>query len=563
MPVYNDLVQVLTSNNTLSVFYDDNLSFGDTNKGYVMTDISSNNILFNSVIDYEDRIIVGVVGIVGIDDSEQQNNFVLYRFNANGSLDETFGIDGNGKVSTDIQSQNNNDYAFNLAIDTQNRIIVCGYTDVSGSENNNLWQFAVVRYKSNGQLDLSFGDNGFAVLNIILNYSSVAFAVTVDSYDRILVAGFTDTSGNQANFAVIRLTNNGFLDITFGDDGKIDTDIIYNDNSGNADFATGIVVDSQDRIIVNGYIGYESLYIVIVRYNSDGQIDTSFGSDGTGMVNTNILSTELGMSVVIDSLDRIVLGGTLYDVSGDHFAVIRYTLDGVVDPTFGTNGITITQLLGNVDQVATRLTIDNQDRIVIIGQINVENEDFVVIRYDTSGNLDSSFGNSGGGFVITDISGNDNYATGVAIDSHNKIIVSGSGNGYFVIARYNDNGELDTEDRFYNKISLDGGVTWKPINHYNKFRSKNYKNLLIIPNINNTIDQYSVVLKTTNANVTNTFTLPNDIQQEYSNTKRTSAYILPNYIEQLYSNNKTTKTIDVYQGMSTNKYDYPKLMINF
>jgi uncharacterized delta-60 repeat protein len=523
----------------MSIYYDDNKSLGDTNKGYVMTSINSdNNYATCSAIDYEDRIVVGGFGW---EDCSGGTNFLLCRYNPDGTLDETFGCDG-GKISTDIQYDGNDDYAHALVIDSQNRIIVCGYTEACNDK------IVVVRYKANGRLDYCFGDNGAFVTSIVHSNNAYAYGITLDSYDKILICGYTDTCSQNTNFAVIRLTNGGFLDDSFGDCGKINTDIRHfdtsgNDISGNSDYATGIIVDASDNIIVSGFtvntpntgVNDSPANYVMVRYTEGGQIDTSFGLEGTGMVVTDISNNSLNActTIAIDSLDRIVLGGNSVNCGNNNFAIARYTSNGVIDTTFGVNGITITQISNLVveseEGFIPKLTIDNSDRIVIVGAIESCNSEFIVIRYDASGNLDTDFGQCENGYVITDISDNDAFATNVEIDSHNKIVVTGYGfncnKARFVVARYNDNGILDTEDRFYNKFSLDGGVTWKSINKFNKFKSQNYKNLLLIPGIDNEENQYDIILKSTNASVSNIFVLPNDSHQQNTNTESVSSIL--------------------------------------
>ena len=189
MPVYNDLAQVICTNNTMSVYYDDNQSFGDRTKGIVTTSINChNNYATCSAIDSEDRIVVGGYGW---EDCEEGKNFLLCRLNPDGSLDETFGCDG--KVSTDIRCDENDDFANALVIDSQNRIIVCGHTEACHDK------IVVVRYKANGRLDCSFGCDGAFVSSIRNSQNARAYALTLDSYDRILVCGYTETCSTGAD----------------------------------------------------------------------------------------------------------------------------------------------------------------------------------------------------------------------------------------------------------------------------------------------------------------------------------------------------------------------------
>src|SRR5262245_37166136 len=129
---------------------------------------------------------------------------------AAGMLDPTFGVDG--RVTTRFPTPSG-DFCYAVAVDSQGRVIVAGSTDKGAN-----YDFAISRYTAAGALDTSFGSAG--VLNFAFGASEdQAYCVAVDSLDRVLVAGVTN-SGSNFDFAVARLTATGALDTSFDGDGK-------------------------------------------------------------------------------------------------------------------------------------------------------------------------------------------------------------------------------------------------------------------------------------------------------------------------------------------------------
>ena len=134
-------------------------------------------------------------------------------------------------------------------------------------------------------------------------------------------------------------------------------------------------------------------------------MDTTFGTGGK--VTTDIgTSGDNGRAVVVDSADRIVVAGSSSNGSNKDFAVVRYTSSGVLDTTFGTGG-KVTTAIGASSDVGFAVVVDAADRIVVSGYSdNGSDEDFAVVRYTSGGVLDTTFGTDGK--VTTDIgTGND------------------------------------------------------------------------------------------------------------------------------------------------------------
>ncbi len=298
-----------------------------------------------------------------------------------GDLDTTFGT--GGMVTTDFSGIGSQDEAYALAIDSQGRIVVVGYSDAGGAKN-----FALARYLNDGSLDPTFGTNG-KVTTDFGEYSFGAQALAIDSQDRIVVAGSSDFG-----FALARYNTDGNLDTTFGTNGKVITDF-----SGSA-YAQALALDSSGRIVVAGNnITNVSSNFALARYDTDGNLDATFGTNGK--IITDFGGDDYVRALAIDTSGRIVVAGSFYPTPGiasSDFALVRYKTDGSLDTTFGTNGKVTTDFSGHNDR-GEALAIDGQGRIVVGGYSFYQNDrfysDFAVARYNTDGNLDATFGTNG------------------------------------------------------------------------------------------------------------------------------------------------------------------------
>jgi uncharacterized delta-60 repeat protein len=360
--------------------------------------------------------------------------FALARYNSDGTLDTTFDTDG--KVTTDFGSGGASG-AYAIAIDANGKIVVAGYVDIDNTSNIN-YDFALARYNSDGSLDTSFGTGGKVITAIGSGYDQ-AYSMVIDANGKIIVAGSSRNSSNVDDFALIRYNSDGSLDTSFGTGGKVTTPI----GSG-YDQAYSIAIDANGRIVAAGYSdqGGSPYYdFALIRYNSDGSLDTTFGTGG--IVTTPIGSGyDVARTITIDANGKIIITGETYNGSNHDFALARYNSDGSLDTDFGTGGKVITAI-GSGDDKAYSVGIDANGRIIVAGSSsNGSNHDFALARYNTNGSLDTDFGTSGK--VITAIGSVDDRAYSMAIDANGRIVLAGysnshvdnNSNPYFALARY-------------------------------------------------------------------------------------------------------------------------------
>ena len=349
---------------------------------------------------------------------------------APGDLDASFDTDG--IVITDVTGNTEPDDGRAVALQPDGKILVAGRTNLS---------FSLVRYDTDGSLDASFGNNGSVVTSI--NGGDAAYAIVVQPDGKILVAGTSVTTRNE--FAVVRYNPDGSLDTSFDGDGMVTTPI----GLGSGATAYAIALQADGKIVLAGYstespLGVE-LDFALVRYNTDGSLDTSFDVDGK--VTTALAG---GGNDVINALavqpdGRIVVVGSN---GTQDFVLARYNTDGSLDTSFDVDGIVTTEISG--PDYAWAIALQPDGKILVAGQSYAPPLGplgFAVARYESDGSLDTTF--NGDGSVVTPLPGLVNAeAHALAVLADGKVMVggfgiNGSGDNDFSLVRYNANGSLD------------------------------------------------------------------------------------------------------------------------
>ena len=303
----------------------------------------------------------------------------MLRYNPDGTLDTGFGKAG--MVTTQIGG--NSDSANSVALQSDGKIVVAGDTLAPGNNN-----FAVARYNANGTLDTTFNATGKATADF--SKFDYGRSVAVQSDGKIVVAGNT-ANGDSRIFAVARFNADGTPDISFNKSGKVTTDF----GGGNAE-ARGVAVQSDGKIVVAGFASVDGTEkFALVRYNPDGTLDRSFGGSGRVMTAVGITGSN-ATGVALQKDGKIVVAGYAVKNSGTgyDFACVRYNTDGNVDQSFGDRGKIMTSV-GQGDGKANSLAVQD-GKIIVAGSAYVgDDSQFAVVRYDASGKLDMSFNAAG------------------------------------------------------------------------------------------------------------------------------------------------------------------------
>lgn len=284
--------------------------------------------------------------------------------------------------------------------------------------------FSVTRYNPNGLRDSTFSGDG----KIIVNFGGddTAWAVEVQSDNKIVVAGETckTTSATGCNVAMVRFNANGSLDTTFSGDGKVVTDF-----AGNHNAAKAIAIQSDNKIVLAGYVFNGTNYdFAIYRYNPNGSLDTTFSKDGRARVGFGVGRNDFADAVDIQDSDRkiVVVGSSGSSGNGNDFALVRLTPGGAFDTTFSGDGRQLTNL--GADDLAYGFAGQPDGKLVVVGQrINLAQtkSSIAVARYNPNGSLDTTFNFSGFKVfsIFTDLW---SFGYDVFVTSNGKIVVGGS-----------------------------------------------------------------------------------------------------------------------------------------
>ena len=386
--------------------------------GRVITDMGADDYSHALVIQPDGKLLVA-----GRIDNDSNYDFAVARYNTNGKLDNTFGK--NGRVTTPVGD--GDDKAMSMALQTDGKIVLAGYALKQSDDND----FAVVRYNANGTLDKTFGKEGKAITDIG-NSDDYGEAIAIQPDGKIIVAGYS--AGNAGvYFAMVRYKMNGMVDSSFGINGRVLSAI------NNNDYGSSIQLLPGGKILFAGstYIG-SKFAIALVKYNNDGSIDTTFGYGGS-MTTSIGVAADYSYSTAIQSDGKILVAGSVDNGAGPAFGLVRYNANGMLDTTFGTEGKVMTSF-GKGDAEGHSLALQRDGKIVVAGYTyDGRKDNFAMVRYSTNGEPDSEFGRNGR--VITNFGSQDDQAYSVAIQSDGKIVLAGfSKNIYgvydFAVARY-------------------------------------------------------------------------------------------------------------------------------
>jgi uncharacterized delta-60 repeat protein len=360
---------------------------------------------------------------------------------APGDLDPTFG--SQGTVETQIATGG---WITGLAIQLDGKIVAGGIAHPA--------DFALARYEANGSLDRDFGSGG-----IVTGPPGNARGLALQPDGKILLAGNRVLSP-RSFFTIARYRPDGSLDSTFGSDGVV---------TGPDGGADALALQADGKIVVVG-TEPESYAFKLVRLNSDGTLDSSFGSNGS--VQTLLGSVAEASAVIVQPDGRILAAGA--SAPGNpppppppppapppppppgpppepwRMTIARYNADGSLDTSFGSGGI-VTTPVGYAARIEA-LALQPDGKIVtggVAGDTAYGDRHPALARYGTDGALDSTFGSHGIVKTTIDPSGN---SSGLALQQDGMIVIAG---GRDSVARYRSNGTLDTTFGF-NGVATSG-----------------------------------------------------------------------------------------------------------
>jgi uncharacterized delta-60 repeat protein len=365
---------------------------------------------------------------------------LVARFTAAGALDPTFGT--GGVVTSDFGGA---DTGRKVLVQPDGKIVVTASRLTAGVLTANARADAVLaRYNPNGSVDQGFGES-------LQNMRSGRFVVPDERnpVPALLPDGKILVSLTQnVVFALRRFTPDGLPDTSFGMQGLVTAFI---GGLGDTDEARAMAVQPDGKVVVAGLVrgAFNPIThstppprVALARFNPDGSFDTTFGGGGQAFIGTS----DLPYGLAIQADGGIVVAATFHDgsTSAAQGGLIRVLANGTLDPAFGTGG-RVTTGFSKLEEFPAGLALDGTS-IVASGTVDARTQEFGLVRFLPTGTLDPTFGTSGR--VSTDLVGPVNSeANGAARQPDGKLVVAGTSSNRFVssfaVARFNPDGGLD------------------------------------------------------------------------------------------------------------------------
>jgi uncharacterized delta-60 repeat protein len=308
-----------------------------------------------------------------------------------------------------------------------------------------VYNVTTTRYLSNGNLDLAFGINGMVTTSISGNDDS-GRSLLLQPDGKIIVAGETSLNPPNSLF-LIRYNTDGTLDNSFGSGGIVTTTIGINDPSSPS--SGKIALQGDGKIVLNcNYKPTNSTYAsALIRYNANGTLDNSFGTAG---ISSRTLATSGEVKLQPDG--KILVTAT--PTTSSNGTIMRFSGNGNVDNTFGTAGMAVSTASLKTESIL--LQPDN--KMVLAGWFGVTGTgSLALVRFNDDGTIDNTFGN--GGFTILDIKSGYDIPKAIKMQADGKIVIAGTtssgSTGYILLARFDSglasNGIKELE---YTKMNL-------------------------------------------------------------------------------------------------------------
>lgn len=353
---------------------------------------------------------------------------VVLRFNSNGSVDSSFGTNGRVITSVGGTSSNSSDKINAIAIQSDGKIVITGET----------WdliqhRFLTIRYSSNGIIDNNFGFVGI-VTSTPGAFDDEAQSVVVQPDDKILIAGDSYINdGSSYRIGMMRLLSNGNIDNSFGTNGYSITNL-----SSGGDGATDAALQTDGKIVISGYaysVKQNTTDAICMRYLSNGKIDSSFAINGR--YNLDVAGGEDNFkSIQVLSGNGIALCGNGSIGGNSEFLSARLLANGLSDNSYSSNCWQTNNLLSDADVCAAQAFSANGE-LLLCGQAKEVASTFIsIIKLNDTGAFVNSYGQNGKSYTGIGISDDGAYEI-KQLPWDNNLLVSGVANNYWTLMKIN------------------------------------------------------------------------------------------------------------------------------
>jgi uncharacterized delta-60 repeat protein len=362
-----------------------------------------------------DQMIITGNSIIPTSDfnSNYTPSLFIGKLDTNGNWVTSF---GNGGYHCKMMGYNFDDL-ISMDVLADNSVIAVGRT--LNPSNATTYNY-LTKVLPNGALDVSFGNNG--IQHDTASVTGCEFMLRLNTA-KYLVAG------DNGNMILTRYNTNGTRDSTFGTYGVNSKTI----GPHSIDYTTSLAADSNNNIyrVING-LNYSRNKAYLFKYNSSGATANNFGVNGIASIQIDSNKYVVSMQdVKLQNDGKIIVGGFVDSTAGNFtkrkrkMVFCRFKTNGSADSSFGKNGVSIMPVFFNDSSQCWRLKLQSTGKIIAVGyNRNKEFKDVIVVRLNTNGSLDSTFGSNG--IFVADINGNEDEANDLWILSNDQIVVAGN-----------------------------------------------------------------------------------------------------------------------------------------
>ncbi len=287
-------------------------------------------------------------------DTDGSIDIALARFNADGTLDSTFGNGGRTRLEIHISNYlHSRNSASGLVKQADGKFVIAGATYSLGIPS----QLVFARFNANGTLDATFGTGGTTLIDFGDGSESWASDIAQQPDGKLVAVGPV-VGPARRDIGIARVTANGALDPSFDGDGLLTVDI-----DGGSETAMTVAIKPDGVIVVAGNtvpLGGTGSSAILLGVNEDGSLDNSFGAAGKAVVdlgNDGYLN-----SIVVQADGKLVATGSRgTDAGGQDMILTRFNSDGALDTTYGIDGVTTADFgTGNTAHVSTGVALIQQ-----------------------------------------------------------------------------------------------------------------------------------------------------------------------------------------------------------
>ncbi len=383
--------------------------------GAVTIDIDSVYDNIRSILVQDDGQILVAGQLQG---NPYPDSIVVVRLNTDGTLDNTFGINGVASASTPDPLMAE---VHDMAIQTDGQILTCG----TGMEQGSQPCFSMIRFNENGTVDSAFGEHGIVTTEFTDKWAKATSIHVYDNGAVLLGGNAHPETSDLADFALAKYHQNGIIDSSFGNNGTVLTDFGLYRN----DQLTATWVFEDGRILA---AGHSSGKVGMAKYLSNGTLDTSFGDSGL-VVFSDLLNNGIFVSdvEVIDN-GNILIGGTTNVGGSSVFTLFKFHSNGSIDTSYGMSGVERLGWTGTHN--LTDLQVFNSE--IYAGGIynDITDRYFLLAKLNSDGTYNTSFGTDG---LAIGVHGG---ANAIAFQPNGKLLSLGIVPGYLyfdaLVARY-------------------------------------------------------------------------------------------------------------------------------